>query len=265
MRLNLNIKNKIILGSVPTLILVTVLTFLAYQSIQSLVNDANWVKHTHEVIFNASTIEKLVIDMETGERGFLIAGKEEFLEPYKSGKKELSGLLQKTKDLVSDNPAQIEKLKIIEQTIALWQKNAAIPEIKNRREVNQRISTMADVTSLIEEGTGKRHMDDIRAKLQAFKQVESELLVSRKLESERGIMIAQNVIFWGTGVILISSLSWSLWFAGSISRPLSKLKDASDSIGKGLYPEKINIETKDEIHDLGKTFESMIGKIKANE
>jgi methyl-accepting chemotaxis protein len=62
---------------------VKVLTFLAYQNIQSLVNDANWVKYTHLVTSNASSIEKkLVIDMETGERGYLISGKEEFLEPY---------------------------------------------------------------------------------------------------------------------------------------------------------------------------------------
>ena len=41
-------------------------------------------------------IEKLVVDLETGERGFLIAGKEEFLEPYESGIKELSALIKET-------------------------------------------------------------------------------------------------------------------------------------------------------------------------
>lgn len=265
MRFIFNIKNKIILGSSPFLVLVVTLAFLAYHSIESLLKDANWVKHTHEVISNTSTIEKLVIDMETGERGFLIAGKEEFLEPYNSGEKELSTLLQETRDLISDNPAQIEKLKIIEQTIGLWQKNAAIPEIEKRREVNQRSSTMEDVISLIEKGAGKRIMDDIRAQLQAFKQVEYKLLAARKLESERGILTTQYVIIWGTVLILVSSLIWSLWFAGSISSPLRILKDVSDSISKGIYPEKINIHTKDEIADLGKTFESMIDKIKTNE
>jgi signal transduction histidine kinase/CheY-like chemotaxis protein len=46
---------------------------------------------------------------------------------------------------------------------------------------------------------------------------------------------------------------------------LRKLKDASDSIGKGIYPEKIKIYTKDEVGELGKTFEGMIDKIKTNE
>lgn len=259
------IKNKIILGSSPFLIMVVILAFLAYHSIESLLNDANWVKHTHEVISNASTIEKLVADMETGERGFLITGKDEFLEPYNSGEKELSALLQKTRNLISDNPAQIEKLKIIEQTIAFWKKNAATPEIEKRREVNQQASTMAEVTSLIEEGTGKRIMDDIRAKLQVFKQAENKLLAARKLQSERGILTTQYVIIWGTVLILVSSIIWSLWLAGNISSPLRILKDVSDSIGKGIYPEKIKVHTNDEIADLGKTFESMIDKIKTNE
>ncbi len=51
------------------------------------------------------------MDLETGERGFLIAGKEEFLEPYESGIKDLSALLKETIKLVSYNPGQVVKLR----------------------------------------------------------------------------------------------------------------------------------------------------------
>jgi signal transduction histidine kinase/CheY-like chemotaxis protein len=397
--MQLNIKNKIVLGSCLSLALVVILAFMANQSIKSLVETATWVDHTHQVLDHASQIEKLIVDMETGERGFLIAGKEEFLEPYESGKQLLSEVIVRAKNLVSDNSKQVESLDEIENTINLWQAKAGIPEIEKRKEVaqnseaisnlellesrmvgkeifdniryeidvinsefdleknsrgkiallkvfnslldmetgqrgflltgmeeslepfskgqkvfeqdikklealsekskssrtikrsltrvgllvkqwlaaavnpkiearrvvNQLSSTMSDVTGLIEKGTGKRIMDDLRAKLLIFKQVENELLAVRRVEAEREVFIAKSVIIFGTLMILFLSLFGSLWLAGNISRPLNLLKMASDGVGKGIYPGKIYIDTKDEVADLGDAFEKMVDKIKSNE
>jgi two-component system, sensor histidine kinase and response regulator len=265
MHLNLNIKNKIILGKSLSLVLVVILAIASYARIKSMVETANWVEHTHLVLEKSSSIEKLVVDMETGERGFLIAGKEEFLEPYEAGKKDLSILLKETKELVSDNPAQVERLEKIEQSIIFWQENVAILEIEERRKVNGLTRTMADLTSLIEEGTGKRAMDNIRSQLQSFKDVEVKLLVIRDMNSERGIIATQYVIIFGTMVIVIISLIWAIWLAGNICKSLALLKNASDSIKKGVYPGKINIDTKDELSDLGTAFENMAEEIQANE
>jgi signal transduction histidine kinase/CheY-like chemotaxis protein len=258
-------KYKIVLGSTLSLVLVIVLACVSYARIKSMVETANWVDHTHRVLEKSSSIEKLVVDMETGERGFLIAGKEEFLEPYEAGKRHLSNLLKETKELISDNPAQGERLNKIEQSIAFWQENVAILAIEERRKVNRLTSTMADVTSLIEEGTGKRTMDDIRSQLQAFKNAEIKLLAVRDINSERGIIATQYVIIFGTIVIVIISLIWSMWLANNICKPLGLLKNASDSIKKGIYPGKINIDTKDELSDLGVAFENMAEEIQANE
>jgi len=52
---------------------------VSYENTKSLVATENWVLHTQEVISKALFLEKLMIDMETGERGFLITGKESYL------------------------------------------------------------------------------------------------------------------------------------------------------------------------------------------
>jgi signal transduction histidine kinase/CheY-like chemotaxis protein len=398
-RMNLNIKNKIVMVSCLSLALVVILAFIANHSIKSLVETANLVEHTHQVLEQASKIEKLILDMETGERGYLIAGKQEFLEPYEAGKQLLSEVLVKTKKLVSDNPEQIKRLGVIEKKIELWHAKAGFPEIEKRREVaqnseaiktfkslqsrtvgkkifdniryefklirsefelennlrgiiftsdsikslvdmetgqrgflltgmdeslepfvegektfnlavkklnafseksksrriikrgltrievlvkewltvsvtpeiearrrvNQLSSVMSDVTELIEQGTGKRIMDELRTKLLIFKQVENELMATRKVDADRGILLARSVIIFGTLIILILSLFGSFWLANSISRPINLLKLASVGVGKGVYPGKIYIDSKDEIADLGNAFENMIDKIKSNE
>lgn len=262
--MHLKIKSKIVFGSSLVLVLVVILSLISFRSFDSFVEDANWVKHTQQVIANASIIEKLIVDLETGQRGFLITGKKEFLEPYETGNRELLNLLDETKLLILDNPIQIEKLNKIKQTIKLWHEKVGAPEILAHREVNNRAATVTDVVSLIKEGTGKRVMDKIRLQLREFKQVEFELMSVRERESERGILFSKYVIIFGTLILLISSLVWSYWLADSISKPLNILKIASDDIKEGIYPEKIHIDSNDEIADLGNAFENMAHNLKSN-
>lgn len=190
------------------------------------------------------------------------------LTPFNEGQKVFDKKIKSLRAVGNKSKSRRIINRSIERIVLLvdqWKSKAALPEIQARKEVNQLPSSMEDVTALIEEGTGKRHMDDIRNKLQAFKQTEFQLLAVRKMKSEEAVLITKYVIVLGAGIILFSSIIWSLWFAGNISKPLRTLKDASDSIREGIYPEKINIDTKDEIFDLGKTFEKMIDKIKTNE
>lgn len=49
---------------------------------------ARWVAHTDEVISWVHLCQKLMLDQETGLRGYMIAGVPSFLDPYQSGKQE---------------------------------------------------------------------------------------------------------------------------------------------------------------------------------
>ena len=46
-------------------------------------------------------IAKAMVDQETGQRGFLITGKEEFLKPYETGKKNLKKSIGELRALVA--------------------------------------------------------------------------------------------------------------------------------------------------------------------
>ena len=209
-----------------------------------------------------------LLDMETGQRGFLLTGKEKSLEPFTRGLNELGkniNALDNFSDKVKSHRIIKRSLGRIGSLIDQWLDKSADPEIQARYLVNQLPSTMADVTGLIEQGTGKRIMDDIRAKLLVFKQTENELMAVRKIKADRGILIAKSVIIFGTLLIILISLFGSFWFAGSISKPINLLKLASIGVGKGVYPGKIYIDSKDEVGDLSNAFENMVEKIKANE
>lgn len=57
---------------------------IAYLNVKTLAKDSGLVAHTHEVLTTLSSLVSLTKDAETGQRGYLLTGKEEYLEPYTS-------------------------------------------------------------------------------------------------------------------------------------------------------------------------------------
>ena len=71
---NLGLRIKLMLGSAAPLVLVVVLSCISAFSIKSLLSSSGLVDHTHVVVQNAMKIEAAAVDMETGMRGYLLAG-----------------------------------------------------------------------------------------------------------------------------------------------------------------------------------------------
>ncbi len=179
------------------LILVAILGIVSYFSIQSLIRTGNWVTHTQDVISEATGIEKLVIDMETGQRGFLITGKRTFLEPYNNAKKKVSHKIETLQKLVTDNPEQVERLAKINGIINNWLEIAAIPEIGLRRKIKKYSKDFEYLQELLSKGVGKSILDDFRSKIikidQAFKN--ANLTEGRLLS----LQIAKDIVDMETG------------------------------------------------------------------
>ena len=64
------------------------------------------VLHTYQVSNSAQSLRSLMMDAETGQRGYLLTGDERFLAPYNSAIAALPRGLQELKILTSYNPAQ---------------------------------------------------------------------------------------------------------------------------------------------------------------
>ncbi|MDB6019390.1 MAG: hypothetical protein JWR19_3879 [Pedosphaera sp.] len=81
----------------------------------------HWVDHTDRVIAQANVCEKLVVNMETGLRGFQITGSPVLLEPYNQSKREIGRELDELNGLVADNAPQVERVKGIRRAVDAWQ------------------------------------------------------------------------------------------------------------------------------------------------
>src|SRR5579871_4249914 len=85
---------------------------------------ASAVDHTRIVLFTASRALRLVIDQETGIRGYLLTGAPEFLEPYTLGADQVSRTLADLRHQVRENPTEASRLTALNQAVSAWQSAA---------------------------------------------------------------------------------------------------------------------------------------------
>ena len=120
-------------------------------------------QHDAPVIAHARHLSKLVVDMETGQRGFVITGQDESLEPYYAGADDFDVLLEQVKTLVRDQPVQVTALDRVAHLVQEWKETAAEPEIALAREVATHEIGATYLETVLERGVGKDLMDRFMA------------------------------------------------------------------------------------------------------
>ena len=126
----LTLKWKLGLGFAVPMILIVALSAVVYSSLGLLIGSAKWVNHTHTAVEYGTGLTGALGNMETGLRGYLVAGKDEFLEPFEKGQVEFSEIMDKALIHVNDNPKQVSRLKNIQSIKNTWLNTHAKP-VKN--------------------------------------------------------------------------------------------------------------------------------------
>ncbi|VVP85374.1 Sensor histidine kinase RcsC [Pseudomonas fluorescens] len=174
--------------------LLSAIAFIAV--INYLLSAMQWVEHTDRVIGNANEAVKLTIDMETGMRGFLLTGDERFLDPYEIAKPRVFSGLQGLRELVEDNPQQVDRIDRLTALQREWN-NFGSDMIALRR-------AGGDAEAPIRNGRGKRLTDEIRQEFDGFVATEQQLRMARneKVRSNTILLISSFVLL----VIALSAL-----------------------------------------------------------
>lgn len=171
---------------------------LGYLNARAQDEDAAVVIRTHAILVVLNQVETAMVDAETGQRGYLLTGEKEFLEPWLAATGEgtvrvirrppIDALLQSVRKLNRTNSTENallgrvdalvrEKLAELKQTIALRQ-----------------AGRIDDALTIVREGRGKRIMDAIRMALSDMRAEERRQLeqseARRKLAARRAYISA---------------------------------------------------------------------------
>ena len=198
--MKLSLTNRLYLGFSVAILLVLLIGILSYQTFQNQSESSNWVRHTYEVLNKAETVEKLLIDIETGRIRYRSTGARRFLEPYNKAILTIEPVINDLKVLTADNLMQVGRISRIASNVQtlllLWrQQTDEKTDLYNQKELIDLINREKAFTS------------HIRDELDQVVRSEKMHLIQREKENEALIEKATYKLLIGTLLTLIIVLT----------------------------------------------------------
>jgi signal transduction histidine kinase len=224
-------------------------------SVQDLRDSERQARHAEAVLANANHIERLVVDLETGQRGFVITGQERFLEPWQTARSQLPGQITALEDLMADDPAQRARAEEISRSVTSYVRDYSVPLVEAARRDPASARSEAATTE------GKRRVDAMRSVLDGLITAERNLSTAEQAHSDT--VAGRAVIAAATGlvgsVLLILGFTWYL--SRAVVRPVLVTAAMADRLAGGDLTVRVPETGVGEIGALERTFNSMASSL----
>ena len=265
---NLKIGTRLYLAFGAVIALLAILVASAQANFSRL-SEANGLNiHTYEVMGEANALLESLINIETGERGFALTGKDSSLEPLASGQRSFTEHLQKIRALTADNPTQLDRLKALEGAQQQWLATAIDPVIALRRAaaVDGNIDA---VVAAEQAGKGKTAMDAMRILLADISKTESMLLGQRGQEAA-ALQSRTTWVLLGGGVIAaLLACMLAILLTRNITRPLVEAVELAQRVAQGDLSSDIVVRSQDEtgqlmaaLRDMNTALVGIVGEVR---
>lgn len=165
-------RNLLITASITVVILLVAAGTFTYQQMINMVEQRRLVLRTHELLGAVSRLETSIRDAESGQRGYLLTGKDNCLHSYERGR--------------ADTPVHLEKVDAI---LSGDRQKTRLNEIK--KNITQKLEELSETLQLSKTGhkdaaikmvlgdVGENTMEALMTDLQMLKKEEEQLLEER--------------------------------------------------------------------------------------
>jgi signal transduction histidine kinase/DNA-binding response OmpR family regulator/CHASE3 domain sensor protein len=192
-----------------SLLLLIISTVLSFISIHNLLQSANLVDRSDKVVSSLENVMSIVKDAETGQRGYLLTNKDEFLAPYNGAYDRAIVLLNNVQEMTSGDAVQQANISHVRD--AILKRLTVLQQMLDKKRGGETV-TVEDFRA------GKAAMDGLR---KVISQTETQ---ERKLLGERTVAL-RNISNYTPLIIAFAAL---LAIAISIFSYLKITQDMTD-------------------------------------
>jgi signal transduction histidine kinase len=213
---------------------------------------------SEEVLTAANRLERLVVDLETGARGYLLTGRDDALGPWRDARAALPAQAAALERITAADPDQSARTRRIVQACRAYLDGYSVPLVEAAQRAPNRAATAATVDE------GGRLVDAIRVQFDGFLATERTLAAARQRDADRDAARAVAAAAGGlTGSVVLIGV-----FAGYLTRaivtPVRRVAAMAGRLAGGDLRARLPERGVGEIAGLQRSFNAMAGALERN-
>jgi CHASE3 domain sensor protein len=206
---------------------------LSKLTVLGLTSTVDGVMQSYRVQKSLQNLEEVLVDVQLGERGFIITKEDEFLAPYNQAQSKLEQEFENAKHLLRNNPEQTERLlelqELAQQGITVLAANIA--EVREGYEPSPE--------ELLE---GKQSLELMRAKIDEMLEAENQILDRNQQSVEQAEVLSTITSLGGTLIGTLLGLFIIFFVIRKVVRPINEvtrsITNSSSEIAAAVFQQE---------------------------
>jgi signal transduction histidine kinase len=150
-------------------------------------------QHSLEEVSTVRQVRNLLIDLESGQRGFIITGDPNFLAPWEAGRRALPERTTALADM-ADDPGQAARARQLKTDVLAYITDYSLPLVEAARRGD------GTVRSGAVSADGERRMEALRRSLDNYNATESELSAGQEANADGAYR--RSILLTGGGLVV---------------------------------------------------------------
>jgi signal transduction histidine kinase len=214
--------------------------------------------HSKDVVAATLQAQTLVVDLETGIRGYVLSRNPAFLQPWRSARRRWPKAIAHLESLVSHDAEETQRAHEVANLVAAYETDYAFPVIYIAR-----ISPSAAVAQLAT-SEARRRVDAIRAQLARILSVEDARSLHRAATAKSLERHAIEAALVGLGASALLVLLFGGWVARAVARPIRTVTESAAAVATGDLSTRLDEYGPGEIGVLKQAFNAMTRALEAS-
>jgi signal transduction histidine kinase len=231
---------------------------LLFNAISNQKNAANYAQRAEQAVAASSRLERLVVDMESGVRGYLLTGAGRFLDPYRKALvlyPTASGALVETATTTRTQAMATD----IQQHIDSYVNDYLSPLLTLSHKSPMKAK------SVVETGEGKRRVDELRGMFSSFDVAEQHLADEHRADAASSSSSARTITIAALALVALLCLAMGLYLQFRVLRPVGALAWSAKRVAAGdLGARVLGVRSRNELGAMAVSFNEMAEALERN-
>ncbi|MCU1664112.1 MAG: Histidine kinase, partial [Pseudonocardia sp.] len=254
--------------------LLTLLTSAAFAVLLLAIHDqrssAQLARHSQEVLVAAARVERLLVDIETGTRGYLLTGDDRFLQPAHAGEADFAQASSELVDLTkiteqNEAPGKLTAIHVSGTARAIKIKGESYIRDYFRPLVAAAERGDPAARSVENAQLGRVKFDDIRWDFNTLEQTEQRVAAERDDRARENANQATIAAIAGLGGTVVLVGFFASYLSRAIVRPVRQASVTAHRLASGDLSTRMPTTGVAEIGVLEKSFNTMAGSLQRSQ